>query len=82
MMKMSKVIEVIYENRVFKPLEKVDLEGRVKIKIEKKKKEIINSCRGIFGKTDVEELRKLEEQRVQAFCPLGVVFNFENVFIE
>jgi len=36
---MPKVIEVIYENGVFKPLEKVDLpeDVRVKIRIEKER---------------------------------------------
>mgnify|MGYP000409840017 CR=1 FL=1 len=62
---MPKVIEVIYENGVFKPLEKVDLREKTKLKIaisEIGKKEIIKSYRGIFGRAEVEDLEELEEE--------------------
>jgi len=62
---MTKVIEVIYENGIFKPLEKVDLKDgeRVKIKIERSLIEIIRSYQEKFKlkKEDVEEF--LRERR-------------------
>ncbi|MEM5821115.1 MAG: antitoxin family protein [Candidatus Aenigmatarchaeota archaeon] len=65
---MSKIIEAIYENGVFKPLEKVDLkEGeRVRITISKKKK----SSRGLSKllekyiiKSDVDITKMLIDER-------------------
>ena len=53
---MLKVIDVVYEKGIFKPLEKVDLmEGeRVKIKIEKSLLfEIVKNYRDYFG--DIED---------------------------
>jgi predicted DNA-binding antitoxin AbrB/MazE fold protein len=62
---MTKVIEVIYENGIFKPLEKVDLKDgeRVRIKIERSLIEIIRSYQEKFKlkKEDVEEF--LRERR-------------------
>jgi len=59
---MTRIIEAIYENGVFKPLEKVDLrEGeRVKLRVEKDRKEILKNYRGLFGKSTVKELQTLE----------------------
>uniref|UniRef100_A0A7C3UBC8 Antitoxin n=1 Tax=Geoglobus ahangari TaxID=113653 RepID=A0A7C3UBC8_9EURY len=59
---MPKIIEAVYENGVFKPLEKVDLrEGeRVKLRVEKDRKEILKNYRGLFGKSTVKELQTLE----------------------
>ncbi len=61
---MPKVIEVIYENGVFKPLEKVDLKDktRLKIAITKDRKDVVNLYRGIFGKAKVDELKEFEEE--------------------
>ena len=61
---MPKVIEAVYENGVFKPLEKIDLkEGeKVKIFVESNRKEVIRSYRGIFGKASVDELKIYEEE--------------------
>ena len=62
---MAKVIEAIYENGVFKPLEKVDLkEGeKVKIKVEKSLMEIIKRYQDKFKlkEADIEEF--LRERR-------------------
>ena len=62
---MTKVIEAIYENGVFKPLVKVDLkEGeRVKIRIERNLIEIIKSYQEKFKlkEEDIEEF--LRERR-------------------
>lgn len=57
---MGKVIEAVYEEGVFKPLEKVDLkEGeRVKIKIERSLIEIIKSYQDKF---------KLKEEDIKEF---------------
>ena len=56
---MTKVIEVIYENGVFKPLEKVDLKDgeRVRIKIERSLIEVIRSYQKKFKlrEEDIEE---------------------------
>jgi predicted DNA-binding antitoxin AbrB/MazE fold protein len=62
---MVKVIEAVYENGVFKPLEKVNLKDgeRVKIRVERSLMEIIKSYQGIFKlrKEDIEEF--LRERR-------------------
>ena len=59
---MPKVIEAIYENGVFKPLEKVDLKDgeKVKIFVKADRKKVIRSYRGIFGKASVNELKIYE----------------------
>jgi len=61
---MPKVIEVIYENGVFKPLEKVDLKEKTKLEItiDKNKKDIVRFYRGIFGKANIEKLQEFEEE--------------------
>ena len=62
---MAKIIEVVYENGVFKPLKKVDLkEGeRVRIRIERSLVEIIRSYQEKFKlrEEDLEEF--LRERR-------------------
>jgi predicted DNA-binding antitoxin AbrB/MazE fold protein len=62
---MVKVIEAVYENGVFKPLEKVNLKDgeRVRIRVERSLMEIIKSYQGIFKlrKEDIEEF--LRERR-------------------
>ncbi|GEM_PF-691146 len=59
-----KVIEVVYENRVFKPLEKVDLEDKMKLKIAiaEDRKDVVKLYKGILGKAKVEELKEFEEE--------------------
>lgn len=59
-----RIIEVIYENGVFKPLEKVDLKEKTKLKImiAEDRKEIIESYRGVLGEADTEELIEFEEE--------------------
>lgn len=60
---MLKIIEVVYENGVFKPLKKVDLKEKTKLEIRiHNKKDAVNFYRGIFGKADTENLRELEEE--------------------
>ena len=61
---MPKVIEVIYENGVFKPLENVDLKDKAKLKITiiKDRKDVVKLYRGILGKAKVEELKEFEEE--------------------
>jgi len=61
---MPKVIEVIYENGVFKPLEDVDLKDKEKLKIAiiKDRKDVVKLYRGILGKAKVEELKEFEEE--------------------
>ncbi len=61
---MPKVIEVIYENGVFKPLEDVDLKDKAKLKIAiiKDRKDVVKLYRGILGKAKVEELKEFEEE--------------------
>ena len=62
---MVKVIEAVYENGVFKPLEKVNLKDgeRVRIRVERSLMEIIKSYQEIFKlrKEDIEEF--LRERR-------------------
>ena len=62
---MVKVIEAVYENGVFKPLEKVNLKDgeKVKIRVERSLMEIIKSYQEIFKlrKEDIEEF--LRERR-------------------
>ncbi len=59
---MAKVIEAVYEDGVFKPLEKVNLkEGeKVRIRVERSLIEIIKSYQEKFklGKEDVEKFLK------------------------
>jgi len=63
---MPKIIEAVYENGVFKPLQKVELrEGeRVKLRVEKDKKEILEKYRGLLGKSSVKELQTLEWEAI------------------
>lgn len=59
---MPKIIEAIYENGVFKPLQKVNFRpgSKVRIVIQEDKKEILRKYKGVFGKAEVEELREYE----------------------
>jgi len=49
---MPRIIEVIYENGVFKPLEKVDLPHGIRVKMR------IEEERGIMNKEFLDELRR------------------------
>ncbi|WP_202318637.1 antitoxin family protein [Archaeoglobus neptunius] len=55
---MPKVIEVIYENGVFKPLEKVDLNEGEKLRIEIREK-VSEKTRGVIKGCDIDSI--LEE---------------------
>ncbi|WP_456327154.1 antitoxin family protein [Archaeoglobus sp.] len=57
---MPKVIEVVYESGVFKPLEKVDLKEGTKVKIEIKRD--ISHLRGKYGKRKKVELLELRDE--------------------
>lgn len=58
---MPKVIEVIYEDGVFKPLEKVDLpeKTRLKIKIENINDLLEEFCGLIESKISLEDIEKM-----------------------
>lgn len=58
-MKVTDIIEVIYEGGVFKPLKKVDFrEGeKLKIRIERRN---LSKYYGVFGKASADELKELE----------------------
>ncbi len=63
---MPKVIEVIYEDGVFKPLEKIQLkEGkRLKIRIEKSKlSEVIKKYRKYFENIEEDLTKQLVSER-------------------
>ncbi len=62
---MSKVIRVRYEGGVLKPLEPVKLqEGEELVVFIRKRRvsEVLDKYVGLFGKADVEELKKYEEE--------------------
>ncbi len=60
---MPKVIDVIYENGVLKPLQKVELREKRKyrISITESKEDTIKSYRGVLGEAG-EELNDFEEE--------------------
>ncbi len=60
---MPKVIDVIYENGVLKPLDKVELREKRKyrVSITESKEDIIKSYRGVLGEAG-EELEDFEEE--------------------
>ncbi|AAB90154.1 MULTISPECIES: antitoxin family protein [Archaeoglobus] len=62
---MPKIIEAIYENGVFKPLQKVDLkEGeRIKLRIEEGILDVIKKYQGKFKLTEKDIEKFLEERR-------------------
>ena len=64
---MPKIIEAVYENGVFKPLQKVDLkEGeKVRLKLESAE-DIVRDAFGILkGKNTLKALKELENEFVQ-----------------
>ncbi len=56
---MPKVIEAIYENGVFKPLQKVDLREGEKVKVELKES-VVESVAGILKVSDEKVKKALE----------------------
>ncbi len=59
---MGKVIEVIYENGVFKPLEKVDLKDGERLKMEIKES-LVDKLRKYRIKVDTDALKEFLEER-------------------
>jgi len=61
---MPKVIEVVYENGVFKPLEKVELkEGvRVRIRIEDIEDLLKGFCGLMESKVTLEDIKKMKAE--------------------
>ena len=64
---MPKIIEAIYENGVFKPLEKVDLKEGEKVKLKVEEMSVVDRVFGILkGKDTLKALRELEDE--WGFC--------------
>lgn len=66
---MTKTIEVVYENGVFKPLERVEMKEGIKVKVEitdnSPLKERLQKYKGILkAKVSSEELNELYHQYV------------------
>ena len=62
---MSKAIRVRYEKGVLKPLEPVEFqEGEELVVFIRKRRvgEVLDKYVGLFGKADIEELKKYEEE--------------------
>ncbi|MCE4599532.1 MAG: antitoxin family protein [Desulfurococcales archaeon] len=62
---MSRVIRVRYEKGVLKPLDNVDFkEGEELVIFVRRRRvsEVLEKYVGIFGKADIEELEKYEEE--------------------
>ena len=59
---MVKVIEAIYENGVFKPLEKVDLKDGERVKVEIKES-LVDKLRKYRIKVDTDALKEFIEER-------------------
>jgi predicted DNA-binding antitoxin AbrB/MazE fold protein len=58
-MSTSQVIECIYEEGVFKPLQEVKIKEGTKLKIKVEKVDL-SKYRGMFGKASAERLQELE----------------------
>ena len=59
---MSKVIEVVYENGVFKPLKEVNLKEGMKLRIEIKES-LVDKLRKYRIKVDTDILQEFLEER-------------------
>ena len=57
---MTKTIEVVYEDGVFKPLEKVELKEGTKFPVTVAKSDLLKKYRGILGKVDEKVLKEFE----------------------
>jgi len=60
---MAKIIEAIYENGVFKPLEKVDLKEGERVKIEIKRETLLEKLKRYRVKLDEDVLEKFLKER-------------------
>ncbi len=60
---MAKIIEAIYENGVFKPLQKVDLKNGEKVKIEIKKETFLEKIKKYRVKVDEDVLKEFLKER-------------------
>ena len=58
---MPKVIEAVYEDGVFKPLQKVELKEGEKVKLRIEKNDYTKYF-GVFGKSSISEMKKYEEE--------------------
>uniref|UniRef100_A0A7C3UBD3 Antitoxin n=2 Tax=Geoglobus ahangari TaxID=113653 RepID=A0A7C3UBD3_9EURY len=64
---MPKIIEAVYENGVFKPLEKVDLKEGEKVRLKIEEINVVDRVFGILrGKDTLKALRELEDE--WGFC--------------
>jgi len=59
---MAKIIEVVYEDGVFKPLEKVDLKEGERLKMEIKES-LVDKLRKYRIKVDTDALKEFLEER-------------------
>ncbi len=59
---MAKIIEVVYEDGVFKPLEKVDLKEGERLKVEIKES-LVDKLRKYRIKVDTDVLKEFLEER-------------------
>ena len=60
---MTKIIEAIYENGVFKPLQKVDLKEGERVKIEIKRETLLDKLRRYRVKVEEDVLEKFIKER-------------------
>jgi len=60
---MAKIIEAIYKNGVFKPLQKVDLKEGERVKIEIKRETLLDKLRRYRVKVDEDVLEKFLKER-------------------
>ncbi len=64
---MPKIIEAVYENGVFKPLQKVDLKEGERVKLKVEEMSVVDCVFGILkGKDTLKALRELEDE--WGFC--------------
>ena len=64
---MPKIIEAVYENGVFKPLEKVDLKEGEKVRLRVEEISVVDRVFGVLrGKDTLKALRDLEDE--WGFC--------------
>ncbi len=64
---MPKIIEAVYENGVFKPLQKVDLKEGEKVRLKIEEINVVDRVFGILrGKDTLKALRELEDE--WGFC--------------
>ncbi len=64
---MPKIIEAIYEDGVFKPLEKVELKNGEKVKLRLEKRELSFDPIELGEEIKVDEIKKLREELWASF---------------